>query len=99
MIEQLCEELYGHTDEEKKRLSERGIKADENRVEKVKNFVFDKASGRELVDRNNAYYVYNAFSELNEHYLVQRGTDTGWNILFGTGKKRNQDAMNRLMAL
>lgn len=99
MIEQLCEELYGHTEEEKRQLSDRGIKADENRVEKVKKFVFEKASGQELTGRNNAYYVYNAFSELNEHYLVQRGTDAGWNILFGRGKQRNDKAINRLMAI
>lgn len=90
-IEDLIEDLYGHTEEERKGLSHRGQAADENRVERVKRFVFDKASGRDLVTRNNAYYVFNALEELNEHYLVPKTTDTGWNILFGTGKKKTDE--------
>ena len=97
-IEEICEELYGHTDNDRKKLSTRGQAADENRVERVKRFVFDKASGRDIVDRNNAYYVYNALEELNEHYLVPRTTDTGWNVLFGTGKQKNEEVFKRVMA-
>lgn len=100
MIEQLCEEFYGLSPEEREHATDRSKGIADRRVELAKMQCFYNASGlRELGVGNTAYGVFNSLSEMNEHYLVSARTDPGTNILFGMGAERNRRIMKRLISM
>lgn len=93
-IEELIEKMYGAKTESKiaQTLSNQ-------KVEFLKDFCLEKASGiKELGIRNTGYGLFNALSEANEHYLVNKRSDVANNILFGAGFFKNQEALEVILA-
>jgi hypothetical protein len=92
-IEQLIEEMYGSKTD-----SKAGQTIATKKIEFLKDFCLNKASGvKELGVVNTGYGLFNALSEANEHYLVNKKVDTGMNILFGKGFYNNQLALDTIL--
>ena len=78
----------------------RGKTLAKKKNETMKQMVFGAASGhKELGIINTAYGLYQAIVEANEHVFVNKNTDPGMNILFGTGFRNNKESFEEVMKL
>lgn len=94
IIEKLCEEFYDADAD----AGERSKKIADEKVEFAKMQCFYNASGLlDLGIKNTAYGVFNALSEVNEHYFVTDRADIGNHTLQGVGFERNKRLMGRMM--
>lgn len=93
-MEELIEKFYGGKKDNKISSS-----LGKQKVDFLKDFVTEKASGlKELGIQNTAYGFFNAISEANEHYLLNKKADPGINILFGSGLSKNLEILQELQA-